>query len=86
EVFTSSAVGVTISVPFCAWMMKGFFDTIPREIDLLGGLALLSGGGLRRSARGSRTAAGRLRGAGRGDGGGQEGRQHDGDRPVPLHG
>lgn len=24
---------LTISVPFCAWMMKGFFDTIPREID-----------------------------------------------------
>ncbi|GHH34247.1 sugar ABC transporter permease [Streptomyces candidus] len=24
---------LTISVPFCAWMMKGFFDGIPREID-----------------------------------------------------
>ncbi|MGW2280566.1 sugar ABC transporter permease [Streptomyces sp. NPDC001770] len=24
---------LTISVPFCAWMMKGFFDTIPRELD-----------------------------------------------------
>ncbi|MEU2434548.1 carbohydrate ABC transporter permease [Streptomyces sp. NPDC007861] len=24
---------LTIAVPFCAWMMKGFFDTIPREID-----------------------------------------------------
>lgn len=24
---------LTISVPFCAWMMKGFFDTIPQEID-----------------------------------------------------
>ncbi|MFD6281539.1 sugar ABC transporter permease [Streptomyces sp. NPDC060209] len=24
---------LTISVPFCAWMMKGFFDTIPHEID-----------------------------------------------------
>ncbi|MFJ8884344.1 sugar ABC transporter permease [Streptomyces sp. NPDC102402] len=24
---------LTISVPFCAWMMKGFFDTIPMEID-----------------------------------------------------
>lgn len=24
---------LTIAVPFCAWMMKGFFDTIPQEID-----------------------------------------------------
>ncbi|MEU8545184.1 carbohydrate ABC transporter permease [Streptomyces sp. NPDC048717] len=24
---------MTIAVPFCAWMMKGFFDSIPREID-----------------------------------------------------
>ncbi|MEU5216270.1 carbohydrate ABC transporter permease [Streptomyces sp. NPDC020807] len=24
---------LTIAVPFCAWMMKGFFDSIPREID-----------------------------------------------------
>jgi arabinogalactan oligomer/maltooligosaccharide transport system permease protein len=24
---------LTIAVPFCAWMMKGFFDTIPMEID-----------------------------------------------------
>ncbi|MEU6327194.1 carbohydrate ABC transporter permease [Streptomyces sp. NPDC047049] len=24
---------LTIAVPFCAWMMKGFFDTIPVEID-----------------------------------------------------
>ncbi len=24
---------LTIAVPFCAWMMKGFFDTVPREID-----------------------------------------------------
>ncbi|WP_407703184.1 sugar ABC transporter permease [Streptomyces solincola] len=24
---------LTIAVPFCAWMMKGFFDTIPAEID-----------------------------------------------------
>ncbi|MGW7415755.1 sugar ABC transporter permease [Streptomyces sp. NPDC054863] len=24
---------LTISVPFCAWMMKGFFDGIPRELD-----------------------------------------------------
>ncbi|MET9701310.1 carbohydrate ABC transporter permease [Streptomyces sp. NPDC006529] len=24
---------LTIAVPFCAWMMKGFFDTIPIEID-----------------------------------------------------
>lgn len=26
----------TISVPFCAWMLKGYFDTIPREIDEAG--------------------------------------------------
>ncbi|MFJ3170478.1 sugar ABC transporter permease [Streptomyces roseus] len=24
---------LTIAVPFCAWMMKGFFDNIPVEID-----------------------------------------------------
>lgn len=24
---------LTIAVPFCAWMMKGFFDTIPISID-----------------------------------------------------
>ncbi|MDQ1007737.1 arabinogalactan oligomer/maltooligosaccharide transport system permease protein [Streptomyces sp. V4I23] len=24
---------LTIAVPFCAWMMKGFFDTIPAEVD-----------------------------------------------------
>ncbi|MFD4989445.1 sugar ABC transporter permease [Streptomyces sp. NPDC058374] len=24
---------LTIAVPFCAWMMKGFFDAIPVEID-----------------------------------------------------
>ncbi|MCZ7413980.1 MULTISPECIES: sugar ABC transporter permease [unclassified Streptomyces] len=24
---------LTIAVPFCAWMMKGFFDTIPVSID-----------------------------------------------------
>jgi len=23
----------TIALPFCAWMTKGYFDTIPREID-----------------------------------------------------
>ena len=23
----------TIAVPFCAWMLKGYFDTIPRELD-----------------------------------------------------
>lgn len=23
----------TVSLPFCVWMLKGFFDTIPREID-----------------------------------------------------
>lgn len=27
---------MTISVPFCAWTMKGFFDTIPTEIDEAG--------------------------------------------------
>lgn len=37
---------LTISVPFCAWMMKGFFDTIPREIDESGQVD-----GLTRSAR-----------------------------------
>ncbi|HEY5837188.1 sugar ABC transporter permease [Streptomyces sp.] len=26
----------TISVPFCAWMLKGYFDTIPRDIDEAG--------------------------------------------------
>ncbi|MFH8750899.1 sugar ABC transporter permease [Streptomyces rimosus] len=26
----------TTAVPFCAWMMKGYFDTIPREIDEAG--------------------------------------------------
>ncbi|MGH3656935.1 MAG: sugar ABC transporter permease [Micromonosporaceae bacterium] len=24
---------LTIAVPFCAWMLKGYFDTIPRELD-----------------------------------------------------
>jgi arabinogalactan oligomer/maltooligosaccharide transport system permease protein len=24
---------LTIAVPFCAWMMKGYFDTIPIELD-----------------------------------------------------
>ena len=24
---------LTIAVPFCAWMMKGYFDTVPVEID-----------------------------------------------------
>lgn len=24
---------LTIAVPFCAWMMRGFFDSVPREID-----------------------------------------------------
>ncbi|OON71574.1 sugar ABC transporter permease [Streptomyces tsukubensis] len=23
----------SVSVPFCAWMLKGYFDTVPREID-----------------------------------------------------
>lgn len=23
----------TVAVPFCAWMLKGYFDTIPRELD-----------------------------------------------------
>ncbi|MDT0549476.1 MULTISPECIES: sugar ABC transporter permease [Streptomyces] len=27
---------LTVAVPFCAWMMKGFFDTIPVEIDEAG--------------------------------------------------
>lgn len=26
----------TIAVPFCAWMLKGYFDTIPKEIDEAG--------------------------------------------------
>ncbi|MGH3660260.1 MAG: sugar ABC transporter permease [Micromonosporaceae bacterium] len=24
---------LTIATPFCAWMLKGYFDTIPRELD-----------------------------------------------------
>lgn len=24
---------MTIAVPFCAWMMKSYFDTVPRELD-----------------------------------------------------
>jgi len=24
---------LTIAVPFCAWMLKGYFDTIPRDLD-----------------------------------------------------
>ena len=27
---------LTVAVPFCAWMMKGYFDSIPREIDQAG--------------------------------------------------
>lgn len=27
---------LTIAVPFCAWMMKSYFDSIPREIDQAG--------------------------------------------------
>lgn len=27
---------MTIAVPFCAWMMKSYFDSIPREIDQAG--------------------------------------------------
>jgi arabinogalactan oligomer/maltooligosaccharide transport system permease protein len=23
----------TVAVPFCAWMMRGYFDTIPKELD-----------------------------------------------------
>ena len=23
----------TVAVPFCTWMIKGYFDTIPRELD-----------------------------------------------------
>lgn len=26
----------TVSVPFCAWMLKGYFDTIPPELDEAG--------------------------------------------------
>jgi arabinogalactan oligomer/maltooligosaccharide transport system permease protein len=26
----------TVAVPFCAWMLKGYFDTIPKEIDEAG--------------------------------------------------
>lgn len=32
----------TIAVPFCAWMMKGYFDTIPPEIDEAGRIDGLS--------------------------------------------
>ena len=24
---------LTVAVPFCAWMLRGYFDTIPRELD-----------------------------------------------------
>ena len=24
---------LTVAVPFCTWMMRGYFDTIPRELD-----------------------------------------------------
>jgi hypothetical protein len=24
---------LTVAIPFCAWMMRGYFDTIPRELD-----------------------------------------------------
>ncbi|MFC4530618.1 sugar ABC transporter permease [Sphaerisporangium dianthi] len=27
---------LTSTVPFCAWMMKGYFDTVPQEIDEAG--------------------------------------------------
>ncbi|WP_239137286.1 sugar ABC transporter permease [Sphaerisporangium rufum] len=27
---------LTSAVPFCAWMMKGYFDTVPKEIDEAG--------------------------------------------------
>lgn len=27
---------LTVAVPFCAWMMKGYFDTVPFEIDQAG--------------------------------------------------
>ena len=27
---------LTVAVPFCAWMLKGYFDTIPAEIDEAG--------------------------------------------------
>lgn len=32
----------TIAVPFCTWMLKGFFDGIPRELDEAGALDGLS--------------------------------------------
>jgi arabinogalactan oligomer / maltooligosaccharide transport system permease protein len=32
----------TISVPFCAWMLKSYFDTIPKEIDEAGRIDGLS--------------------------------------------
>ena len=31
----------TVAVPFCAWMMRGYFDTIPRELDEAAHLRLL---------------------------------------------
>ncbi|MFI6290309.1 sugar ABC transporter permease [Nonomuraea sp. NPDC050790] len=27
---------MTVAVPFCAWMMKSYFDTVPQEIDQAG--------------------------------------------------
>jgi len=24
---------LTVAIPFCAWMMRGYFDTIPRDLD-----------------------------------------------------
>ncbi len=32
----------TIAVPFCTWMLKGFFDGIPKELDEAGALDGLS--------------------------------------------
>jgi len=28
----------TVAVPFCAWLLKGYFDTIPRDLDEAGAL------------------------------------------------
>jgi arabinogalactan oligomer/maltooligosaccharide transport system permease protein len=32
----------TVAVPFCAWMLKGYFDTIPRDLDEAGRMDGLS--------------------------------------------
>src|ERR1044072_35707 len=35
----------TVAVPFCTWMLKSYFDTIPREIDEAGRVAGLAPSG-----------------------------------------